>query len=139
MIGESLEACRAALQSEKPDPKLHLLERVNIDLKAQNSIVPSARSLARMKMSGRLPNLHINFSDSKYKTLMRLLDVTIPRLGDEKRQASPRQKEAVLPFQAPSGFFGTDQSEYVVDDTSERGSIAEVSMKSDEVMHKLRI
>lgn len=110
------------MQSEEPDPKLHLLERVNIDLTAQNSIVPSAHSIARMKMSGRLPNLHVNFSDSKYKTLMRLIDATMPRLDNGKTQVSPRHADIQLPSFQPA-LFGTSDVEYMVDDASERGSI----------------
>jgi len=83
VMGHNLAACREALKSETSDPELHLLERINIDLVAKNSIVPTVHSLTRMKVSGRLPSLHINFSDSKYKTLMRLLDVTIPHFDDE--------------------------------------------------------
>ncbi|EJD03959.1 vacuolar protein sorting-associated protein vps13 [Fomitiporia mediterranea MF3/22] len=121
VIGDSLDACRSALQAEEPDPRLHLLERVNIDLLAQNSIVPSARSIARLKMSGRLPNLHVNFSDSKYKTLMRLLDVSLPRLDDDSNasQAGRRDKPA---FQPSVELFGSGQAEYVVDDVSVKES-----------------
>ncbi|KAI5124698.1 hypothetical protein M0805_004304 [Coniferiporia weirii] len=120
VVGESLEACRAALQSQDPDPKSHLLERVNIDLTAQNSIVPSARSIARMKMSGRLPNLHINFSDSKYKTLLRMIDVTLPRLGDESEKAIAPSPPQQIQTQA---LFGLGQLEYVIDDDVDKGSI----------------
>jgi vacuolar protein sorting-associated protein 13A/C len=61
---------------------LHLLERTNITFQVQNSIVPKAFSLARIKVHGNLPRLQLNVSDAKYKTLMRLIDVTIPRFDD---------------------------------------------------------
>ena len=100
------------MQSETPDPKLHLLERVNIELIAQNSIVPAAKSIPRLKMSGRLPQLHLNFSDTKYKTLMRLLDITIPRFGDGDESAASVQKSGQL----PSGeLFSTGHSDYSMD------------------------
>ena len=102
---------------------MHLLERVNIDLTAQNSIVPSARSIARLKMSGRLPNLHINFSDSKYKTLMRLIDATMPRFDNAVDQESTKHASTNLPAVQPS-LFAAEEAEYVVDDASERGSIS---------------
>ncbi|KAH8120322.1 vacuolar protein sorting-associated protein vps13 [Phellopilus nigrolimitatus] len=137
VIGKSLDACRTALHSEQPDPKLHLLERVNIDLLAQNSIVPSARSIARLRMSGRLPNLHVNFSDSKYKTLMRLIDVTLPRLGDgsDKAAAPQTQRKIRAPadLQPSSGLFGIGQLEYIVDDGIDGESSdakSEVSVKT---------
>ena len=97
---------------------------MNIDLLAQNSIVPSARSIARLKMSGRLPNLHINFSDSKYKTLMHLLDVTLPRLGDaaEGGSANQQAEHDRKGFPPRIDLFGTGQAEYVVDDASVKGA-----------------
>lgn len=120
VIGPSLDVCLTALQGDTEDRGVHLVERINIDFTVLNSIVPSARSLARMKVSGRLPSLHVNFSDSKYKTLMRLLDVAIPHLGDETAVSSPAPQRDVAPqrptvgFQLSTGLF--KDREYNVDD-----------------------
>jgi vacuolar protein sorting-associated protein 13A/C len=81
LLGNDLESCRRALISDNGD-SLHLLERTNITLQVQNSIVPKALALARMKVAGNLPQLRLNFSDAKYKTLMKLVDVTIPQFDD---------------------------------------------------------
>lgn len=117
-MGDSLEVCRLALEAEKPDPKLHLLERINIDLSAQNSIVPSARSIARFKVSGRLPNLHFNFSDTKYKTLMKIIDVALPRLGDEQKSTAPQFSRNHPRFRQTTSLFGSKHLEYVVDEST---------------------
>ena len=121
-MGTNLQACRDALTSKSGD-HLHLLERTNIDLQVQNSIVPTALDLARFKVSGKLPSLHVNLSDAKYKTLMRLIDVTIPHFGDEsqkgyKPKSSPPYigtESIVLPLSA--GLFSPTGLEYNVDDS----------------------
>lgn len=119
IIGTNLQACRDALVSKSGD-RLHLLERTNIDLQVQNSIVPSVLNLARFKVSGKLPNLHVNLSDAKYKTLMRLIDVAIPQFGEESEKHRSRPSpsyidaEPVLPLSA--GLFSPTGPEYNVDD-----------------------
>lgn len=120
-MGTNLQACRDALTSKNGD-HFHLLERTNIDLQVQNSIVPSALNLTRFKVSGKLPSLHVNLSDTKYKTLMRLIDVTVPQFGEEsekryKPKSSPPYidtESIVLPLSA--SLFSPTGLEYNVDD-----------------------
>ncbi|KAL5518944.1 VPS13 [Sanghuangporus vaninii] len=140
VIGNSLEDCRHALQSEEPDPKLHILERVNIDLMAQNSIVPSARSLSRFKLSGRLPNLHVNFSDSKYKTLVRLIDVAMPRFGgdSENKRASQPTTKTKPDFQTSVNLFSSEQGEYIVDDVSIKEASEDEAESSNKTLSDVR-
>ncbi|KAL1697196.1 hypothetical protein GGG16DRAFT_107114 [Schizophyllum commune] len=85
IIGNDLESCKKALTAEHDS--LHLLERINVNLQAQNSIAPAALNLARFKLGGTLPHLKLNFSDSKYKALMRLIDVCIPHFDDDDEGA----------------------------------------------------
>ncbi|KAF5370222.1 hypothetical protein D9615_010080 [Tricholomella constricta] len=118
IIGNNYQSCLDALHSGSSG-SLHILERINIDLQVHNSIVPSALSLARFKVSGKLPSLKVNFSDTKYKALMRLIDVCIPQFGDdETRRASsaPAAKSSSGGFQLASGLFGPSETEYNVDD-----------------------
>lgn len=134
-MGTNLQACRDALTS-KSGNHLHLLERTNIDLQVQNSIVPSALSLTRFKVSGKLPSLHVNLSDTKYKTLMRLIDVTIPQFGEEsEKRYKPKssqpytETEPVLPLSA--GLFSPAGLEYNVDD--DQSETEQASTNRDEV------
>lgn len=114
VIGNDLQSCREALTADVGD-NLHLLERISIDLQVQNSIVPTAYSLARFKISGNLPSLKVNVSDTKYKSLMRLIDVCIPKFDDAEYTAAP-----VLPPQnrvasgAFQGLFGSKETDYMV-------------------------
>uniref|UniRef100_A0A0W0G3E4 Putative vacuolar protein sorting-associated protein vps13 n=1 Tax=Moniliophthora roreri TaxID=221103 RepID=A0A0W0G3E4_MONRR len=102
IIGNDLQSCLDALNADSGD-SLHLLERINIDLLVQNSIVPTFAQLARFKVSGNLPSLQANLSDTKYKALMRLIDVSIPNFGDGNKGNKVAQRPATRP--AKSGDF----------------------------------
>lgn len=124
LIGNDLQSCLEALTSSKHD-NLHLLERINIDLQVQNSIVPTAYNLARLKVSGHLPTLQVNLSDTKYKSLMRLIDVAIPKFDDGETGQRPPPQPVVAPqsktgFRLTSGLFGTVEQEYNVDDEGDK-------------------
>ncbi|KAI0068196.1 hypothetical protein BV25DRAFT_1793389 [Artomyces pyxidatus] len=116
ILGDDLQSCRNALTSQDGD-KLHLIERINIELQVQNSIVPSAVNLSRFKISGKLPTLQLNFSDTKYKSIMRLIDVTIPRFGNEPDQTT--SAVAGTGYQLSSGIFSLPGAEYTVDDDTD--------------------
>ena len=76
--------------------------------------MPSVVSLARFKISGKLPTLQLNFSDSKYKSILRLIDVTIPRFDNSEADTN-----AVVPsnYDLSSGLFYLPETEYNVDET----------------------
>ncbi|KAF9478514.1 vacuolar protein sorting-associated protein 13 [Pholiota conissans] len=114
IIGDNLEACRSALVSKDND-SLHLLERISVDLQIDKSIVPAAVNIAQFKVSGTLPSLQVNLSDAKYKSLMRLIDVCIPRFGSEGQSHSP-PKIMTNAFQLPTTLFGQSEPEYNIDD-----------------------
>ncbi|PPQ80804.1 hypothetical protein CVT25_001929 [Psilocybe cyanescens] len=117
IIGDNLQSCRAALTSEAHD-SLHLLERITVDLQIDKSIVPTAVNLAQFKVSGTLPSLQVNLSDTKYKSLMRLVDVCIPHFGEETDTLdfSPQAAPSASTFHLPPTFFGQSDNEYNVDD-----------------------
>ncbi|KAF9453814.1 vacuolar protein sorting-associated protein 13 [Macrolepiota fuliginosa MF-IS2] len=118
VIGDSLDACLDALAPESRDA-LHLLERINVSLDVQKSIVPTAINLARFKVAGNLPSLHVNLSDSKYKALMRLVDVCIPKFddNDQKTTKSAVPPQGNLPaFQIPIGLFGSASPDLNIED-----------------------
>lgn len=115
-----MQSCQDALTSDSTD-SLHLLERINLDLQVQNSIVPTAFNLARFKVSGHLPSLQVNLSDTKYKALMRLIDVCIPKFGDDAPGTPappPMVKNGSSAFQLPS-VFSQSETEYNVADEDE--------------------
>lgn len=45
--------------------KLHIVEKIGMDFMIQNAIL-NVPQLTKLKVSGRLPKLHVNLSDTKY-------------------------------------------------------------------------
>ena len=116
LIGNDLDSCMAALTSET-ERGYHLLERTSIDFSIQNSILPSALQLARLRVSGNLPELKVNLSNVKYKALMRLIDIAVPKLGEPEPQpkAVPKRPEFQgLPLS--SNVFAQSRHEYTVEE-----------------------
>ncbi|KAJ7038206.1 vacuolar protein sorting-associated protein 13 [Mycena alexandri] len=126
VLGNDLQSCQDALTSDAKD-SLHLLERINLDLQVQNSIVPTAFNLAKFKVSGHLPSLQVNLSDTKYKALMRLIDVCIPKFGEESTAVTPPPmvKTASSAFQLPAGLFSQSETEYNVADEEDEAEDAD--------------
>ncbi|KAI0308206.1 hypothetical protein B0F90DRAFT_1833497 [Multifurca ochricompacta] len=118
VLGGDLESCRNALNSQN-DSSLHLVERINIELQVQNSIVPSVVNLARFKISGKLPALQLNFSDSKYKSILRLIDATIPNFDNGNRSGADSIAIAPTNYQLSSGLFDLPEAEYNIDDETD--------------------
>jgi vacuolar protein sorting-associated protein 13A/C len=114
ILGGDLQSCRNALNSRNGS-SLHLIERISIDLQVQSSIVPSVTSLARFKISGKLPTLQLNFSDSKYKSVLRLVDVTIPRFDNGDHSAIKSTAVMSSSYQLSSGLFDLPETEYNVE------------------------
>jgi vacuolar protein sorting-associated protein 13A/C len=81
LMANTLEECMQALKSDS-SPQIHILDRINIAFKAETCIVAKAPNLTRFRILGDLPDLHIHFSDRKYKRLMRMIDVVIPKFDD---------------------------------------------------------
>lgn len=96
---------------------MHLLERINIELSVQKSIVPDDVKLSKLRVFGRLPTLKANFSDAKYKALMRFIDVSIPQFGNPTQTSqevtAPRQAAQAPKFRLPN-VFSPGTTEYNV-------------------------
>lgn len=83
--------------------------------------MPSVANLPRFKISGKLPTLQLNFSDSKYKSVLRLVDVTIPKF-DEDTSAIDSTAVMSSGYQLSSGIFDLPETEYNVDDEDYKGA-----------------
>jgi vacuolar protein sorting-associated protein 13A/C len=88
LIGPSIEETKKQLVTKCADSQLHLVEQINVDFVVETSILPKAPNLTKLRISGHLPMLHVAMSDSKYKNLMRVIDVAIPKLGHNQEMAS---------------------------------------------------
>jgi vacuolar protein sorting-associated protein 13A/C len=67
LMGGNVESCLHALDNAHSagEMDLHILERINMGFTVQNAIV-NAPNLTRFKIAGDLPELQVNFSDTKY-------------------------------------------------------------------------
>jgi vacuolar protein sorting-associated protein 13A/C len=83
LIGPSMWEVRAHLEDNQ-DKSLYIVDRINIRFIVEISIVPKAPNLPKMRVSGNLPVLHASMSDLKYKSLMRIINVAIPRFDDDE-------------------------------------------------------
>ncbi|KAK6371770.1 Vacuolar protein sorting-associated protein 13 [Exophiala oligosperma] len=81
LIGPGIEATRAQLEASDDSKQMHIIDRINVGFLLENSIVPKAPDITKIRISGTLPVLHASISDKKYKNLMRLLDVAVPRFN----------------------------------------------------------
>lgn len=128
VLGNDLDSCLAALKADN-EHGLHLLEKTNMEFSIHNSIVPTAIQLSKIKVSGTLPDLALNFSNIKYKSLMRIVDTAIPKLGDppaeepSKRPKLADVSKSQLPFSS-NVFTGEKKQEYIVDDGHDDASTA---------------
>lgn len=113
LIGYKLDACLDALHQQQESSALHIIERVGMTFVVQNAML-NLPNLTRFKVSGNLPRLHVNLSDVKYKSLMRIIDVAIPHTDDEVETKPPRP---VLPNSKKTAFRSQPAiQEYVLDD-----------------------
>lgn len=83
LIAESVDKSRQAIQDPKGSKDAHLIDQIDMDFLCEICIVPKSTQLTKIKISGHLPLISINFSDKKYKTLMNIIDIIVPSIDDE--------------------------------------------------------
>lgn len=84
LIGPGIEATKAELYSKEQVGNMHIIDRINMDFTLETSIVPKAADITKTRISGNLPVLHASISDRKYKNLMRLIEVAVPKFDDDR-------------------------------------------------------
>jgi len=87
-----VEETKLQLRAKSDRKHLHIVDRININFTVDVSILPKASNLTKFRMSGHLPVLHASLSDKKYKALMKIIDMAIPKLGQE---GSPNPQKPV--------------------------------------------
>jgi len=101
LIGPGIQATKDQLNA-KDDPKnLHIIDRINMDFTLETSIIPKASDLTKTRISGHLPVLHASISDKKYKDLMKLIDIAIPKF-DTDESLDGRTKAPTKDTKVPS-------------------------------------
>ncbi|KAK9707772.1 Vacuolar protein sorting-associated protein 13, partial [Basidiobolus ranarum] len=96
LVGQDIETCLARLKGTDDsdrDDSLHIVDRINMKFCVDVSIIPQVSSITGLRISGGLPLLKINISDTKYKALMKFIDLI---LGDRHSVDSlPRRKSFI--------------------------------------------
>ncbi|KAL1957788.1 hypothetical protein VTO42DRAFT_5506 [Malbranchea cinnamomea] len=100
LIGPDIEATKAQLDPNSPSRNFHIIDRISVDFVLELCIVPQSAELTRTRLSGHLPELHASMSDQKYKNLMRLIDIAIPRFNDDEEDTSSKTKPSPPSIQA---------------------------------------
>lgn len=102
LIGPSVEVTKQQLVEKDDQLMLHVVDKINVNFIVEASILPKAPNLTKFKVSGHLPVLHASASDSKYKTLMRIIEVAIPWAGGDRSQPAQEGQSAKRPRLASS-------------------------------------
>ncbi|KAI1407326.1 vacuolar protein sorting-associated protein 13 [Hypoxylon sp. FL1857] len=132
LIGPSIEETKAQLVGKDDTRMLHIVEKINVDFVVALSILPKAPNLTKVKVSGHMPVLQAMVSDTKYKSLMKLIDVAIPKFGEEqgqnKKEGQPNRPRLLssaserLPKshdRKSSALFLTQQTAVILDNESD--------------------
>jgi vacuolar protein sorting-associated protein 13A/C len=92
LIGPSIEETKAQLDKRDDSKSMHIVEQINVDFMVETSIIPKAPNLTKVRISGHLPVLHASVSDKKYKSLMKIIDVAIPKLDEDEEPPKSSQE-----------------------------------------------
>jgi len=95
LLGPGIEATKAQLNAEKDPKNLRIIDRINMDFLLETSIMPKATDLTKTRVSGHMPVLHASISDAKYKNLMKLIDIAIPKFDTEQSPDGGRIKTPI--------------------------------------------
>lgn len=98
LTGDSVNQCLE--QVRRPQEQynyLHLVNRIDMTFLVEMCIVHQSNDLTNFKISGQLPLLAVNFSDTKYRILMQL-----PHLIDASGLLGHEDKEGEKPQEAIS-------------------------------------
>lgn len=110
LIGPSIDEAKSQLVQKNGDLNMHIVEEINIDFLVQLSILPKAPNLSKLRVSGHLPLLHVTASDTKYKTLMKLIDVAIPKFGEQSPEPKVQSSRPRLESNVSSRSNGSSRS-----------------------------
>ena len=146
LMGPDVDACVRALGDSNGSgkPEWHILEKINMSFSVQNAII-NAPNITRFKIAGDLPELQVNFSDRKYskppnymsfpansgaETLMKFIDVAIPKFDDKE---APQAQVPPPSVPGPQHHFRRRPvEEYNLDDTRSIISARTTDNKDDE-------
>ena len=149
LIGPGIQVTKDQLLSDDDPMTLRIIDRINMDFVLETSIIPKATDITKTRVTGHLPELHASISDKKYKNLMKLVDIAVPKFDtdDLPRQPAPAsfEDEAKAPddsalgrtrsksFQAPREDHALDVDES--DDEATQATTKDVKHSVEETVN----
>ena len=109
LIGPGIEATKEQLYADEQTESYHIIDRINMDFTLETSIIPKASDLTKTRISGHLPVLHASISDKKYKNLMKLIDIAIPKFDSQEKSIDVQDAKAAEQLR-PTKSGGRDRS-----------------------------
>lgn len=82
LVGPTIKSTMEQLHSSSGEQSALILDKLNLKLSLGISILPDATNLAKIKVGGEVPKLHLAINDFQYKTIMNIIDAAIPNLED---------------------------------------------------------
>ena len=81
LIGPSVEETLKAVRKDDRESSspFHIIDGINVTFQIELSILPKATNVTKLRVVGRLPTLRASISDAKYKTMMKIINKSIPR------------------------------------------------------------
>ncbi|KAI4230658.1 MAG: hypothetical protein LQ349_006118, partial [Xanthoria aureola] len=94
LIGPGIKATKDQLSAKDESKNYHIIDRINMDFVLETSIIPKASDLTKTRVSGHLPVLHASISDKKYKNLMKLIDIAVPKFESDDGSSASKPGDA---------------------------------------------
>jgi len=101
LIGPSIAETKAQLVNRDESKSMHVVEKINIDLIVELSIIPKAPNVPKVRVSGNLPVLHAVLSDRKYKNLMTIINVAVPNFDEDELPAQTSESNSTEKLTRP--------------------------------------
>ena len=141
LIGPGIQATKDQLDATDDPKSLHIIDRINMDFTLETSIIPKASDLTKTRISGHLPVLHASISDKKYKDMMKLIDIAIPKFDSDEpldgRTNAPTKDTTTQPTDKSRAqdVMDRQRSKSVSDDQQE----LELEEESDDESDKISV
>lgn len=118
LVGPGIQTTKDQLNAKADSRNLHIIDRINMDFVLETSIIPKASDLTKTRVSGHLPVLHASLSDEKYKNLMKLIDIAIPKFDldeplDDRTKPQVKQKPETTPAASEDDFAKRSRSKSI--------------------------
>ncbi|KAJ3408710.1 hypothetical protein HDV05_004781 [Chytridiales sp. JEL 0842] len=111
LAGRSVSECLLEASNPSTQTSLHVLEKVDISFNIELCILPKLANHTKMAVAGKLPRLHINLSDRKYKTIMSIVDLLTKKQGADDKSIVATTTATALANAQPGYFAAADAND----------------------------